>query len=112
MFSKGEAAISRWLSKNGFQHEVEYKVRMKNSRNPYRFDFYLPGRRLLIKYDGEQHFRPVTFGGMSETEAIKVFNQAKKRDKKKDIWAKENGFALLRIRFDEDVDLALNTALK
>ena len=110
--SKGEAAISRWLSKNGFQHEAEYKVRMKNSRNPYRFDFYLPDRRLLIEYDGEQHFRPVTFGGMSESEALKVHNQIKRRDKKKNVWAKENGFTLLRVRYDEDVEHVLEAMVK
>ncbi len=39
------------------------------------FDFYLPEYNILIEYDGEQHTRPKTFGGISKEKAIEKFKK-------------------------------------
>ncbi|MDG1164763.1 MAG: hypothetical protein P8N61_05265, partial [Porticoccaceae bacterium] len=58
---------------------------------------------ILIEYDGEQHYRPVTFGGMTKEKALEVHEKIKSRDHRKNVWALDKGFRLIRIRFDEDI---------
>jgi hypothetical protein len=44
---------------------------------PLTFDFYLKFPNMLIEYDGEQHFRPVRFNGLSEECAKDNFKKVK-----------------------------------
>lgn len=46
-------------------------------------DIYIPDLKLAIEYDGEQHFKPVRFGGISEERAKEMFKDTKERDKLK-----------------------------
>lgn len=62
---------------------------------------------MYIEYDGEQHFKPIAFFGMDEKTSISVFNEQKERDLAKKNWILDNGFKLLRIRFDQNVELEL-----
>lgn len=58
------------------------------------FDFAIIQRRLLIEYDGEQHFRYVErFHKTKE-----VFQNARQRDKIKEELAHQNGYDV--VRFD------------
>jgi len=43
-------------------------------------DIYIPEIKLAIEYDGEQHFRPVAFGGISEKRAEENFKRTKQLD--------------------------------
>lgn len=43
-------------------------------------DFYLPDYNIAIECQGEQHYEPVKFGGISEERAIKNFETQKQRD--------------------------------
>ena len=70
----------------------------------HKFDFYLPHQNLIIEYDGEQHFKPVQFGGMTKQQAIKEFKIRKKFDKLKDEWAKKKNINLLRIGYKEKAE--------
>ena len=72
-----------------------------------RFDFYIPSQNVLIEYDGEQHYRPVTFGGMSREKSLEVHKKIKSRDHRKNVWALDKGYRLIRIRFDEDISTVL-----
>ena len=45
-----------------------------------RLDIYVPGLRLVIEYDGQQHFYPVRFDGISKEEAIERFKLTRRRD--------------------------------
>ena len=72
-----------------------------------RADFYLPDHEIYIEYDGEQHFKPIAFFGMDEKASISVFNEQIERDRAKEKWILDNGFKLLRIRFDQDVRVEL-----
>ena len=63
---------------------------------PLPFDFYLKKYNLLIEFDGEQHFKPLTrFGGN------KKFKQALKRDIIKNDYAFKEEINLLRIPYEE-----------
>ena len=71
---------------------------LKQKKKLLRFDFFLRNFNILIEYDGEQHFKANPFWG-----GDKAFQALVENDRRKDVWAKENGFQLIRISFrDED----------
>lgn len=68
-----------WLktSKNG---KMEIDILIKDNS-----DF-----SLAVEYDGEQHFRPVCFGGVSKKKAVALFNRTKQLDRLKEKRISEN----------------------
>jgi len=109
--SKGEAKIARLLDENGIAFIVEYPFKNPNTGHSLRFDFFLPKQNIFIEYDGQQHFEPVDFGGMSNDQAIEVHKNIKARDKIKNKLAKEARIGLIRIRYDEDIEKCLQKTL-
>jgi very-short-patch-repair endonuclease len=104
--SSGEREITLWLESHGITFEREWAghdMRGKNPRARLRFDFLIPEHHLFIEFDGQQHFEPVTFGGMSESEAEEALERTQKNDQLKDEWSHNNGHTMLRIRYDESV---------
>lgn len=85
----GENAVTLFLEKAGLAFEVEYAIREISEQNLVRFDFFLSEKRLSIEYDGQHHFMPVKFGGMSDEKALQIHNLVKERDKRKDHWEKK-----------------------
>ena len=78
-----------------------------NSELP--FDFYMPGKRTCIEFDGLQHFQPVDhFGGLKSYEQLKI------NDKIKDDYCEDNYIDLIRIRYDQidKIELILHSSLK
>jgi hypothetical protein len=55
----------------------------------------------VIEYDGEQHFRPVKFGGISDDEAKQKFEDLKVCDKLKDDFCKDSGYKMIRIGYKD-----------
>jgi len=55
----------------------------------------------LIEYDGEQHYRPVNFGGMSDEKALNNLEKTKKHDQIKNNYCKKNNIKLIRIPYWE-----------
>ena len=45
-----------------------------------RIDIFVFGWKIAIEYDGQGHFYPVKFGGMSDEKAENVFQKTKARD--------------------------------
>lgn len=45
-----------------------------------RFDIYFPDLKIAIEYQGEQHQRPVDFGGKGKRKALEQFKENLKRD--------------------------------
>lgn len=56
-----------WLKTDNFGHKME-------------LDIFVPSIKLAIEYDGEQHFYPVCFGGISKERAEKNLEKVKLRD--------------------------------
>ena len=106
--SLGAKRVAQWLSEHQIIFQVEFRIPAGRKGSPLRADFYLPEHDLFIEYDGEQHFRPITFFGMDEKDAYDVFKAQQARDAEKELWIKNNGFKLLRIRFDQNVFDELN----
>ena len=70
--SKGERQIIKILEENNIPYEYEKifsDCRNPNTNRNLKFDFFIPHKKLLIEFDGEQHFRPVVTKKYSITAA-------------------------------------------
>lgn len=76
--SKGEIAIKRILQRNHIQFQEQY--RMPESDVRFRYDFYLPEHRILIEFQGEQHYRPMGYMGGEESLKDVIRRDALKKD--------------------------------
>lgn len=103
--SKGEDAIQNYLKENNIVHFEQQKF--SGLKGVYggllSYDFYLPDYNLLIEYQGEQHFRSIEYFG-----GEKAFIKQQEHDKRKRNYAKLHKINLLEIRYDEDVNPALD----
>lgn len=109
--SKGELAIETFLIEKGINHYREYIL--PDFVNKFRFDFYIPENRLLIEFQGIQHYEPIDFyGGIDALEYIK------ENDRLKKIMAKNFNYKLIEVNYktfesmsEEDFKKYLNRKL-
>jgi hypothetical protein len=99
--SQFEMYVSNFLDKNGFEWIGQYTYDDCRDKNVLPFDFYLPSCNILIEADGEQHYMPVNFGGMSDEEAMKRFLITQSHDKIKDQYCQQHKINLIRIPYWE-----------
>ena len=97
--SHGELAIVDWLDKNQIKYEQQKTFTGCQNKNLLKFDFYLPDFNCVVEVDGEQHYKPVRFGGMSIDKANQEFESAKIRDSIKNRYCKQHGINLVRISY-------------
>ena len=81
------------------QIKFNYQKRFPDcrSKKPLPFDFFIEKSRILIEFQGLQHFEPIDFGGNSKLEFKKIV----KRDKIKKDWCKKNKYRLVSISYWE-----------
>jgi serine protease inhibitor ecotin len=103
--SKGEMLIYNYLLEKHIQF-IEQK-RFKELGNQ-SFDFFLPEHNILVEFQGEQHYEPVRFGGISEHNAKKFFEKQQKLDNRKKDFCHKYGYILIEIRYDEEPEYILN----
>ena len=101
--SRGEKRVSEVLISMGIPFEKERSFDF--CRNPetgalFRFDFYLPKQKVLIEYDGRQHFISKNTGWDNENS----LKETQYRDNIKDQWCEDYNIPLLRIPYT-DFDL-------
>jgi very-short-patch-repair endonuclease len=110
--SMGAKRTARWLEQRNFFYEVEWTGHglrsKKDKRGALRCDFYLPDHKVIIEFDGQQHFEPIRFGNQTEEEAITAYHVGVENDERKNKWAKENDHHMIRIRYDELVSEVLS----
>lgn len=97
--SHGELAVVDWLDKNQIKYEQQKTFNGCQDKNLLKFDFYLPDFNCVVEVDGEQHYKPVRFGGMSTYRAIKEFESAKIRDSIKNEYCKQHKITIVRISY-------------
>lgn len=76
-------------------------------KNKLRFDFYFPEYfnkefnmvvpPLLLEYDGAQHYKPIRFNKISDSQMYKNFISCQVKDWYKDLFAITNNIGLIRI---------------
>lgn len=99
--SKGEKKIINILSSLKVRFKSQFKFDDCRAVNPLPFDFYLPDYNMVIEYQGEQHYKPVQFGGMPIEEAIRNFDICKAHDEIKSNYCDRNNIKLLSIPYTE-----------
>lgn len=97
--SHGERCIEQYLKNAGFEYEREKRIPLSDWR--FRFDFYLPARRIAIEYDGPQHFHITRFYTTSSDKLKTV----KDRDGMKNKYCIENNITLIRIPYTEQKNI-------
>jgi len=77
-----------------------------NGKNCLRFDFFLNNLKILIEFDGEQHFKPIKGWG-----GDKALKKLMANDHRKLVWVQENGYNLIRIKFsnEDNIEALLST---
>lgn len=99
--SKGETKIEQFLIDNNIKFEKQRSFKGCKDVHHLPFDFYIPNQNIAIEYDGEQHFRPVKFGGKNDSNSLVRFEGSKRRDNIKNEYCKNNHISLLRIPYTE-----------
>lgn len=90
----GENRIKDYLSAKKLKFKHQYTV--KSTRKRYDFCVLVNKSRLMIEYDGEQHFSPIEQWGGEV-----AYQKQRKADKEKNEWCEKHKIPLLRIRYDQ-----------
>ena len=90
----GENHIREYLQAKKVKHKPQYNVKGIGRR--YDFCVIYHNKRLMIEFDGEQHFKPIEHWGGEEG-----FLKRKEADLIKTEWCEKEQIPLLRIRFDQ-----------
>lgn len=68
-----------------------------------KFDWVILDLAVVLECHGEQHYRPVNFGGIPDDEAVANFHQQQRRDIRKEDAAIDAGFGYIAIKFSDEV---------
>lgn len=102
--SKGEKIIKSFLDSKNINYKCQYRFDDCKDKYTLPFDFYLLDYNTCIEFDGYQHFNPVEKWG-----GIENLNDIIKKDKIKSEYCINNKIELLRITFEDDILLKLNS---
>jgi len=94
--SLGERRIAEWLNENLIVFETQKTFYGCRNERLLSFDFFIPNNKILIEFDGKQHYLPINYFG-----GVDTLNYIQLNDKIKTEFAKHNNLKLLRIRYDE-----------
>lgn len=97
---KGEELVAWVLKEMGEKYERQKVFKGCHDKRILPFDFWIPKRKMLIEFDGVQHFYPTSFSKNKTVEYRKrCFRIVKKHDAIRDRFAKESGYKLIRIPY-------------
>ena len=98
--SKGERFLRSIMLNHNFKYEFAKKFKGLKDQSNLRYDFYLPEYRLLIEYQGKQHYEPVNFHGtIAKKEQIEKFHKQQYHDYLKYQYAKKHQYNFLAIPY-------------
>ena len=109
--SHGEKFIRNYLDKNNIKYIPQKKFKDLKDKNYLSYDFYLPKYKILIEYQGKQHYEECNyFGGEEQLKKQQVHDKLKRE------YAKNNGYKLLELKYTLDtqelVDKYLSRRIK
>jgi len=105
--SFGDMLIKSGLGGFSIQQEVAVKTlcpSYKNGRD--RFDYYIPELNVVVELHGEQHYKPVKFGGVSDNKATQNYIKRVKVDEQKAIAARTAGFLYVSFSYEEEITMS------
>jgi len=100
-----EKKLGDILVQRGFKLERQKKYSDCRDQLPLPFDIYLSEHNILVEYDGEQHYHPVNFGGISDENACKNFLKTQYHDSIKTQYCEANNIPLIRVPYWEKDNL-------
>lgn len=107
--SRYEKYIEDILLKNKIDYVPQFTFEDCKDINALPFDFYIINSKTLIEVDGQGHYYPVNFRGISDEEAMNTFNNTVFHDVIKNEYCKSKGINLLRIPYylidDKDINI-------
>lgn len=111
VISKGELRVREYLISKNVNFEEQYRIDDCRNKIPLPFDFAIFENnelKLLIEYDGEQHFKPMRFNN-----ADKKFKEITTNDKIKKDYCKDNSIELIEIPYTQfdNIENILNNVL-
>lgn len=95
-----EKIVGDYLENKGVKFISQYCFDDCGNYRPYPFDFYLPKYNVCIEVQGEQHYKPVRFGGMDKNIAESQFVAQIERDRIKEEYCISHNISLLKIKYD------------
>lgn len=102
--SKGELKIEEWLISNNIKFQKEYTFEELKNTKKLRFDFAIlssdGGVKMLIEFDGKQHFGMGNFTNDQE-EMMLQYQETMYADMLKNEFCFDKGIPLLRIPFNK-----------
>ena len=91
-----ELKTEQWLKSNNIEFEKEKTFGTINgNRNPYRYDFYIPSKNMIIEVHGVQHYRFTKLWHKT----MNRFKEMQERDVIKRDFAIKNGMLYLEIPY-------------
>ena len=109
--SNGEQEVMGYLAERKIGYTYAYRIPNLKDQQNLHFDFWLPQCRVAIEYDGQQHYDPVKFGGISQENAEANFVRIQKHDQMKNQYCKEHNIELIRIPYNKKVKEVLDKQL-
>lgn len=92
--SRGEHIIGKILCSFDIKYEYPKKFADLKDSHTLHYDFYIPGQRILIEYQGKQHYQPVEHFGGNES-----FKKQQFHDNLKRRYAREHGYNLIEVPY-------------
>lgn len=105
--SNGEKRIKDFLEQLNISFVQQYKFDDCKDQCALPFDFYLPEYKLTIEFDGQHHYRPVTFNSVPYDKALYLHQQTVKHDMIKDNYCKNHKIKIIRIPYWDIDDLEI-----
>jgi len=84
-----------------YQEYPADRVNPATGNSSYHYDWVVLDLKLVIEVMGEQHYRPVDFGGEGFNAAEEAFYATQHRDERKKRYAEEAGWCYIEIPYDE-----------
>lgn len=101
--SKGELFTSEFLKSHNYVFKAEVRFDDCKNKNTLPFDFCIYDENdnvlFIIEYDGEGHYHPTRFNGISNDQAILNFEKRIKNDEIKTEYCKRNNIPLIRVPY-------------
>lgn len=99
--SLNEFIVEQFLLECNVKFEREKSFEECKFKNKLPFDFYLYEHNILIEVDGEQHYMPIRFGGMEQSESEEKYQNQLIKDDIKNNFCKNNNIDLIRLSYLE-----------
>lgn len=99
--SRSETLLVDILNNNNIKYVCQKRFKDCKDKRALPFDFYLTDWNVLIEYQGEQHYRPIRRGNMSEAQAKASLQITQEHDSIKYEYCKKNNIPLICVPYWE-----------